>query len=564
MKMELIENFIKKPFIWQSTPLFYQGNFSNVENSDMKELVDFFCNKLNFWYYGDLFEANPFKAISNFTACGLGRTPTITDLTYEDIEKVENSLKYTNSAIILGFLYDVLGILNKNNDNKFKASDYIFQYAQKLISSQNRNFINPIKRSLSLLILTNDYPKINKWIKKFFSELNLSDFDFEFEFKVDILNILFSKCPKLHKQIEQYCREIFFKFETKKSLHSIILAKINYKLAKNNHIESEIWLNRYVNLICNFENVFPEIFDEIDEAITIIDENSHFELLNRVRLKKEQLNSMFFTSFNMQTSNIFPFDENLVNQKQNEILSKFKSLNSTNQFLYVISLLLPLNELQISEQVQKNENSILNLINNFRFNHDHEIVFQSACTGNLESNIYNIYTSCSILYCYLFVIPFMSTITFDDKLHDLLSDILKHNELVTENCNVLIDSIEKAFNKKKIRSALSDIIPHFENGLRKYIRKQGIIPNVKNGKKDKSATLAQLFNNKHFRNIIDDLIGKDLTQFIDYLACKPIGSRIRNNYSHNGHGNDLECNADEVMLFFLILKAYCMGCNNEL
>lgn len=404
--MELIENFIKKPFIWQSTPLFYQGNFSNVENSDMKELVDFFCNKLNFWYYGDLFEANPFKAISNFTACGLGRTPTITDLTSEDVEKLESSLIHTNSEIILGFLYDVLGFINKNDENRIKASDYLLDYAQKLIASQNRNLVKPIKRSLSLLLLTKDFSRVKNWIKVFFNELNLSDFDFEFEFKVDILNILFSKCPKLHKQIEQYCKELFFKFETKKSLHSIILAKINYKLAKNNLIESENWLNRYVNLICNFENVFPEIFDEIDEAITIIDENSHFELLNRVRLKKEQLNSMFFTSFNMQTSNIFPFDENLVHQKQNEILSKFKSLNSTNQFLYVISLLLPLNELQISEQVQKNENSILNLINNFRFNHDHEIVFQSACTnktGNLESNIYNILLHvlfCTIIYLF--------------------------------------------------------------------------------------------------------------------------------------------------------------------
>lgn len=158
----------------------------------------------------------------------------------------------------------------------------------------------------------------------------------------------------------------------------------------------------------------------------------------------------------------------------------------------------------------------------------------------------------------------MSTVIFDVNLLDLLSDILKHNELVTENCNVLVDSIKKAFSEKKIRSALSDIIPHFENGLRKYIRKQGIIPNIKKGNKDKPATLAQLFNNKHFRKIIDELIGKDLTQFIDYLACKPIGSGIRNTYSHNGHGNDLECNADEVMLFFLILKAYCMGCNNEL
>lgn len=566
--MELIENYFNEnPFIWQSLPLFYQGNFSNIEKSNIKEVIYFFCNKLNFWYNGDLYEENPFGPMFDFTACGLGRSPTITDLTSDDVEKLESSLIHTNSEIILGFLYDVLGFINKNDENKIKASDYLLNYALKLIASQNRNFMKPIKRSLSLLLLTQEFSRIKNWIKVFFSELNLSDFDFEFEFKVDILNILFSKCPKLHKQIEQYCREIFFKFETKKSLYSIILAKINYKLAKNNNIESEIWLNRYVNLICNFENVFPEIFDEIDEAITIIDENSHFELLNRVRLKKEQLNSMFFTSFNMQTSNMFPFDENLVNQKQNEILSKFKSLNSINQFLYIISLLLPLNESQITEVLNKNENYLVNFINNFKFNNEHEIVFQSACASKteiLESNIYNIYTSCSILYCYLFVNPFMSTVTFDDKLHDLLSDILKHNELVTENCNVLIDSIEKAFNEKKIRSALSDIIPHFENGLRKYIRKQGIIPNIKNGKKDKPATLAQLFNNKHFRNIIDKLIGNDLTQFIDYLACKPIGSRVRNTYSHNGHGEDSECSVDETMLFFLILKAYCMACNNEL
>lgn len=568
--MELIENYFKEaPFIWQSLPLFFQGNFSYVDNSDTKELIDFFCNKLNFWYYSDIYAEDPFDSMSDFTSCGLGRTPTITDLTSEDAEKIENSLRHTKSEIILGFLYDVLGIIKKNNDNKIKASEYFFQYAQKLIASQNRNFIKPIERSLSLLLLTKDFQKTKKWINMFFNELNLSNFDFEFEFKVDILNVLFSKCPKSHKLIKQYCKELFFKFEFRNSIYSIILAKINYKLSKSNpiEIESDNWLNRYVNLICSFEHVYPEIFTEIDDAITFIDEKSHFELLNRVRLKKEQLNDMLFNSLDMQTNNIFPFDENLLQQKQNEILSKFKSLNSTNQFLYVISLLSPLNEYQISEQLQKNENTIMYLLNNFRFNDDHEIVFQSACANEteiLESNIYNIYTSCSILYCYLFIFPFMSTVAFDNKLRDLLSDILQHNELVSEDYNVLIDSIGKAFNEKTIRSTLSILIPHFEESLRKYIKKQGIIPNIKNGKKDKPATLAQLFNNKYFRNIIDELLGKDLTQYIDYLACKSIGGGIRNIYSHRGFGNDLECNIDEAMLFFLILKAYCMGCNNEL
>ena len=67
-----------------------------------------------------------------------------------------------------------------------------------------------------------------------------------------------------------------------------------------------------------------------------------------------------------------------------------------------------------------------------------------------------------------------------------------------------------------------------------------------------------------FRKHIDDLLGEDLAQHIDYLACKELGGNLRNKYAHEGYGDDSQFSFDEIILFCLLIKAYCMGYDDEI
>ncbi len=69
----------------------------------------------------------------------------------------------------------------------------------------------------------------------------------------------------------------------------------------------------------------------------------------------------------------------------------------------------------------------------------------------------------------------------------------------------------------------------------------------KNGKKNR------------YRNAIKEILGEDLTLEIEYLACRRLSLNLRNNYYHNGCGDEKKYFPSEMVLFFYFLKAYCLG-----
>jgi hypothetical protein len=150
----------------------------------------------------------------------------------------------------------------------------------------------------------------------------------------------------------------------------------------------------------------------------------------------------------------------------------------------------------------------------------------------------------------------------DERLKKLLKTIVDDNKLVSKNGNTGVEQICKGFNKN-IRSALSELLPCFENGIYNYIRESGIMPVIHKGGKDGKATLNEMFATAQFRKIIDDLLGKDLAQNIDYLACKKLGANIRNTYARGRIGKSGEFTVDEITLFFLLIRAYCIAYKND-
>ena len=79
---------------------------------------------------------------------------------------------------------------------------------------------------------------------------------------------------------------------------------------------------------------------------------------------------------------------------------------------------------------------------------------------------------------------------------------------------------------------MAGLLPQFEEGMRNYIEKQGIIPIIRSGGNEIKTSLGQMMNNDVFRNLINELLGVDLAQHIDYLACKELGGNLRNKYAH--------------------------------
>ena len=56
------------------------------------------------------------------------------------------------------------------------------------------------------------------------------------------------------------------------------------------------------------------------------------------------------------------------------------------------------------------------------------------------------------------------------------------------------------------------------------------MPIIRSGGNEVKASLGQMMNTEVFRKHIDDLLGEDLAQHIDYLACKELGGNLRNKY----------------------------------
>lgn len=574
--MKLLEDYLDKDEIkWQA--LFYVGKFHKEFKQDnvLKPLIDFLCEKVSFWYHKDIFSDNPFAPLADFTIIGGGRSSDLSDLNNEDLIKIDECIQYTSHPLILGFLNDILGIVRNNNENRLKATKNFIEYSKNLLSKHEfcGLTLQPIKRAFALLCQLKDAKGIENFVDEF---LNYDIFERkrEYQFKVTLIKMFYTKNQKIYDKLLPYCDCLYNKYEseTEYIFYSIQLAKIILKIYKSRGDKNKIkeWAVAYAEKCCESNISLINISKELDTAIEETNKLKNFELTNKLRIKKKQLEEDIFKSFHMNT---VPLEipkqlKESMKATRNHIIEKFKELDGISQFCYFLSHFTAVSKTEIEEQLkQDNSFQSLDLFNKIRFNEKNEIIFQSVNASEkqkIENKTYEVYKQEGVVVFALIVQPFIDYVKDDDECVSFIKDLVDHNELVYRNRSVVVQNIENGIFKKQIRSALAGLLPQVEDGIRNYIEKKGIIPVIRSGGNEINASLGQMMNNDIFRKLIDELIGEDLSQHIDYLACKELGGNLRNVYAHEGYGDDKQFSIDEAILFFLIFKAYCMGYDDEI
>ena len=574
--MMLIEDYIKKDNIkWQ--PLFYKGLFCKEyeQKKELKPLIDFLCEKVSFWYYKDIFSENPFAPLADFTISGGGRSFGFEDLSDADLIKVDECIQNTKHPLFLGFFYDILGIARNNNDNRLLAAKYFTEYSKSLLRKKECNglTLQPIKRAFALLCLVKNTREIENFIDDFLIHSDFEEND-EYPFKVLLIETFYMCSQKTYNKILLQAEVLYKKYvvDVRYIAYSIQLAKIILKIYKSSGDKENIkkWTIAYADCCCNADTSILRINTELETAIEEANALNDFELTNKLRKKKKQLQEDFYKSFHMNT---MPFElpkqvEESMAVFRNNIIDTLKPLDGDAQFCLFLAYFNALPKSEIEQQLQQNDRfHITDLVNQIRFNENNEIIFQSATATEKqkrENKIYEIYELRGMVSFNLIINPFIFYIKVNDKCVSLINDIINHNELVYRNHSVVVQNIINGLSEKRIRSALAGILPQFEDGLRNYMEKQGIMPIIRSGGNEVKASLGQMMNTEVFRKHIDDLLGEDLAQHIDYLACKELGGNLRNKYAHEGYGDDSQFSFDEIILFCLLIKAYCMGYDDEI
>ena len=571
----LIENYLQKELFWQSLFLKFQFRKEYEQDKELKPLIDFLCEKVSFWYCSDVFNENPFSPFADFTFSGRGRTSNITDLSNDDLIIVRQCIEHTENHLILGFLTDILGWTQDSKENKLLAARHYIEYSKYLLNNKEyqRHALQPIERAFALMCQLKDTKEIELFVDEFLSYSHFEEHR-EYPFKVSLIEMFYARNQKTYSKILPYAENLYEKYvsDSEYIWYSIQLSKIILNIYKSHRDKINIkkWATAYAQNCCNVDTTMPQIEQELDNAIAETDRLNDFELTNKLRIKKKQLQEDFYKSFNMQP---MPFTAPDKVSKEmmafrNIIIDKLKVLDGISQICFFLSRFSALSKKEIEKQLkQKDQFSIIDLVNQIRFNEKNEIIFQSATASEkqkTENKIYEIYQLHDAIVFDIIINPFVYYAKLDDECISFMSGIVNHNELVYRNHNVIIQHIRNGIYEKRIRSALSGLLPQFEDGMRHYIEKQGIMPVIRSGGNEIKASLGQMMNNDVFRKYIDELIGEDLSQHIDYLACKELGADLRNKFAHEGYGDDSQFSIDEVSLFFLLIKAYCMGYDDEI
>jgi len=567
--MTLIEDYItKKNIIWQN--LFTPHGFCKEyeKDSELKEIIDFLRTKLTFWYYKDLFSEAPFYpcwVIKN------KRSADITDLTDSDVALIESASKHTKNNLILSFLYDVLGIIKKDDTLKLAAAKYFIEFAKEEMSNDERFglLIRPLKRSFALLSQVKNHAEIMAFVNFIFTYEVLAQHKNELAIKVEIAEDIRTHYKKAQKQLLPLIETLYTKHEkADNSLHCLVhLARIIRNIYKDNKDTPNYtaWAIKHAENCCAIEVHFLEIEKELENAVENMENIKDSDRTNKLRIKKKQLSEQFHSRMNFQSVAI-PLPKEVEEDSKariNALTDALQRMDGVSQFCVFCRDFIAMPKKEITKNLKQKEQGLLvHLANNIRFNDKKEVVYQSATASEkqkLEHKTYDAYNLYAMVMAQVFLIPFITNLKLDGGLESLLKEIIESNELIKKDHSVVLKHICNGLKDKKIRSSLHGLISHFENGLRCYIESKGLMPMVRMGGKDATATFAQMMNAEKFRKLIDGLIGKDLAQHIDYLACKELGANLRGKYYHNGHGDDSQFDLAEIMLFFLLIKAYCMG-----
>lgn len=563
-----------KNAIWQTPFLKEYFRAEYEKDKTIGPLIDFLCNKVSFWYYSDIFSENPFAPFADFSASGGGRSANLCDLSADDLNHIAKCVQYTKHPLILGFFNDILGMACHDDNKKFSAAQYFTNHAKNALQSEGHHgiILCPIQRALALLCQLKKTKEIEDLVDTF---VTLDDRDIpSLLFQVGLIETFYLHSSKTYNKILPFAESLYEKLSGNNDYvaYSLRLAVLILKIYKSRNAKDKqrTWTHALAECCCKSTFQVPQIDKMLDIAITEATAIDDFELENKLRIRRSELEADLYNSFRFVKS---PFEasknvQDSIMEKRKHVISIFDSLGGVSQLCFFLKNFGALPKTEIEKQrAQRNKFLSADLCNQIRFNDKKEVIFQSATATELqkmENEIYEIYVTYGMIVYDLLVNPFLLHVKYDDKCRELIAEIIDHNELVHKSHALINQAITDGIYKNHFRSSLLSLLPQFEDGLRNYIKRNGIMPMMRCGDKEDYASLPQMMNTAVFRKLIDDLLGEDLAQHIDYLACKKLGGDIRNRYCHEGHGDDDQFTLDEMILFFLLIKAYCMGYDEEI
>ncbi|MDD6994986.1 MAG: hypothetical protein SPH68_01230 [Candidatus Borkfalkiaceae bacterium] len=564
----MIENLLQKELEFNfafANYLFRRQSF----NAEDAEVVNFLTTKLSFYYNRKYNEDNPFVPFASFVTGE--RSAVFEDLTDENFNYISYLLTKTEHPLIKGRFFDILAIHFKNKDMMLNsAKNYYDYFIGSMQNTKNYNLSDAFKRSMFLFWRASKKMFWEK-IDDVYKTITYKDFDQKIIVYYTSIKILQEVNQKLKQEhidiIETQLTEINDPREP--VLEIIKELASHYKQAHNNE-KAKFWRLRFADICIAAGNKFRHGYKFLQQAIDFLDKQEDIEKINNLRFlleksQKKAYNEMQFLSLEL--------DNSILNdlKKYEEVCDKIFNNCQTGscQFLYFLKYFNPISmtELKKAISVQKNSLSAI-FCNNMLFDENGLIIYESSTATPAENDEFQFSQAIQqhLPFSAIVLNKWQKYRKIDNDLKAILHDITSHNLLIPkERIKTVYDIIIRGLSENKFRQATFELIVQFENGCRTYLKDFcNIYPIFYKGNNLVSIDINHMLVQKtskanNNRNRIVEVIGEDLALNIEYLACRKMSGNLRNRNYHYGFDNPDEYNIYEYTLFFLLIKAYCMG-----
>ena len=566
MDKKILDGLVKNDNIFW--PLFFnEFHFEKSNDEVAAKMICFLSSKLSFGYKN--YYCNDFSPFAQFDG---KRSPLPEDLSEEDVATIKNIINSTTEDVVLAKLNDVLYIRSQDKQYCFAAKESFERLAKKYIEAGKYYKASPyIKRSLFLIYCLEDFKMLSEEIDGLlFDNSFVNDNNFLY-----IANPIFDfgkacNCWKWNR------KKVIGKMETipiDKSDAGLEFINniIEYYSSINNQIMVSQWTNKYADLCEALCLKFsPHGHQYLDKALEKLSKNKtdNEERINSLRFKREEEQKKLYEAMDFQQITVDLKENKELNEYFDNLLSTIKNTkDSVLQFGLLLSSFQPVSEEKIKSAKEGFAKSAFHgLFNEIIFSGDKTIrdTIESGDTKKRDEydtiEVYRLYHS---IYQTI-LLNYLKSIVIDENFTTLIHEIVSNNDFVPpERISIVEKTLMNGLNNR-IRSASFVLMSQFEYGCANYLKNsRKVFPVIDKGGNTVAADLNHFLTTPKFRNPISEVLGNDLTNELQYLLVKKQYGNLRNENYHEGFDDEESFNSIELIAFFRILNAYCMGYNKD-
>lgn len=309
----------------------------------------------------------------------------------------------------------------------------------------------------------------------------------------------------------------------------------------------------------------------IEFAINILSKQagSNEERINKLRFRLEEEQKRFCDSIQFQQISI----EGKINDEINDFIKKAvysiqNEADSIVKFSRFLELFQPVREKELIEFARTMEESVLDgFFNQVVFDEDKRIVEEIGPDDKekrAKQNVVQAYHLYHSIYVRI-ALGYFYSVTVDEKLDGLISEIISHNEFVPRDRVKMVKDLIIAGLSKNIRRSVYFLVSQFEFGCVEYLKnKKRIYPRITKGSKSVPIDLNEILSDTKFRKHIADSLGEDLTKELQFLLVEKQYGNLRNRYYHEGVEREDAFTDIELLAFYRLINAYCLGYDGQI